>query len=144
MMGRNQNAMGPFRIGVQKTYDAPAERVFRAWTDAESARVWLAMGGDANLDPRPDGLLYLGMSWEGKILPHYGRYLRVEAPHLLEFTWVSETTKGKETVVTLEFLLCGSQTELKLTNEGLPDEDSAQRHAEAWTHFLDTLVERVA
>ena len=142
MMGRNENAMGPFRISVQKTYDASPERVFHAWTDPENVKAWLSLGGDTSIDPRPDGLFYVGMLWGGNILPHYGRYLRVEAPRLLEFTWVSETTRGKETVVTLEFVQRGKQTELKLTNEGLPDEDSAQKHAEGWTHFLDTLVPR--
>lgn len=143
MKGRNENAMGPFRISLPRTYDASPERVFRAWTDTESARAWLAMGGDASLDPRPDGLFYLGMLWNGDIMPHYGRYLRVEAPRLLEFTWVSETTRGKETVVTIEFTPRGRQTELRLTQEGLPDEESATKHTEGWTHFLDTLVVRL-
>ena len=93
MIGRNESAMGPFRISLPRTYDASPERVFRAWTDANSARSWLAMGGDASIDPRPDGLFYLGMSWNGQIRPHYGRYLRVESPRLLEFTWVSESTR---------------------------------------------------
>lgn len=144
MMGRNENAMGPSRISVTRIYDAPPERVFGAWTDQESAKVWLAMGGDASIDPRPDGLFYLGMCWNGAILPHYGRYLRVEAPRLLEFTWVSETTRGKETVVTIEITLRGRQTELRLTNEGLPDEETAMKHSEGWTHFLETLAARVA
>lgn len=144
MKGRNENVMGPFRLNVSRTYDASPERVFRAWTDPASAKTWLAMGGDASIDPRPDGLFYLGMSWNGNILPHYGRYLRVEAPRLLEFTWMSETTRGKESVVTLEFAARGKQTELRLTNEGLPDDESAMKHTEGWTHFLDTLVERLA
>ncbi|HJU08108.1 MAG TPA: SRPBCC domain-containing protein [Rhodanobacteraceae bacterium] len=143
MKGRNENAMGPFKISLPRTYDASPERVFRAWTDAESAKVWLAMGGDASIDPRPDGLFYLGMAWNGGIMPHYGRYLRVEAPRLLEFTWVSETTRGKETVVTIELTARGKQTELRLTQEGLPDEESATKHTGGWTHFLDTLVERL-
>ncbi|MBS0431815.1 MAG: SRPBCC domain-containing protein, partial [Proteobacteria bacterium] len=103
-----------------------------------------AMGGDASIDPRPDGLFYLGMVWNGGIMPHYGRYIRVEAPQLLEFTWVSETTRGKETVVTIEFTPRGNQTELRLTQEGLPDEESATNHTGGWTHFLDTLVERLS
>ncbi|MBS0431778.1 MAG: SRPBCC domain-containing protein, partial [Proteobacteria bacterium] len=56
MKGRNENAMGPFRISIPRTYDASPEQVFRAWTDADSAKSWLAGGGDASIDPRPDGL----------------------------------------------------------------------------------------
>lgn len=143
MKGRNENAMGPLSIQLPRTYDATPERVFRAWTEADSVKAWLAMGGDASVDPRPDGLFYLGMAWNGAIMPHYGRYLRVEPPHRLEFTWVSETTRGKETVVVLEFIARGKQTELHLRQDGLPDEDSATKHTGGWTHFLDGLVERL-
>jgi uncharacterized protein YndB with AHSA1/START domain len=144
MIGRNANAMGPSHIVLPRIYDAPPERVFRAWTDPASAKVWLARGGDAVVDARPDGLFYLGMAFEGGIHPHYGRYLRVESPRLLEFTWLSESTRGKESVVTIEFTARGSQTELRLTHEGLPDEDMAQKHVAGWTHFLDALVARLA
>ena len=50
MMGRNENAMGPFKISLPRTYDATPERVFAAWTDAHSAKSWLASGGDASVN----------------------------------------------------------------------------------------------
>lgn len=143
MIKRNEDAMGPFRISMPKTYDASPERVFRAWTDPASVKIWFAEGGDTVMDPRPDGLFYLGMLHGGVPRPHYGRYLRVESPRLLEFTWVSEHTRGKESVVTIEFIARGKQTELCLTHEGLPDEEMAMAHTKGWTYFLDTLVERV-
>jgi uncharacterized protein YndB with AHSA1/START domain len=136
--------MGPFRISLPRTYDASPERVFRAWTDPVSAKAWLAEGGDTVMDPQPDGLFYFGMMHRGVPRPHYGRYLRVEAPRLLEFTWVSENTYGKESVVTIEFVPRGAQCELRLTHEGLPDEKQATAHTGGWTYFLDMLVERVA
>lgn len=144
MISRNENAMGPFRIDVPRTYDATPERVFRAWTDPASAKAWLARGGDASIDPRPGGLFYLGMPFEHGTHPHYGRYLRVEAPRLLEFTWVSEHTRGKESVVTVELTARGKQTELRLTHEGLPEEEMAQKHVVGWSYFLDALIERLA
>lgn len=144
MIGRNENAMGPFRIDLPRTYDAPPDRVFRAWTDPASIKAWLAEGGDVVADPKPDGLFYLGMLHGGAPRPHYGRYLRVESPRLLEFTWVSEHTRGKESVVTIEFTPRGKQTELRLTHEGLPDEQMAMAHTQGWTFFLDTLVARLA
>ena len=143
-MGRNENAMGSFRLSVPRTYDAPPERVFRAWTDPASMKAWLAEGGDVAADPQPDGLFYLGMMHGGVIRPHYGRYLHVESPRLLEFTWVSEHTRGKESVVTIEFTPRNRQTELRLTHEGLPDEEMVMAHTGGWTYFLDALVARLA
>lgn len=144
MISRNESAMGPFRIHLPRTYDAPPDRVFRAWTDPSSMKAWLAEGGDVVADPKPDGLFYLGMLHGGVPRPHYGRYLRVQSPHLLEFTWVSEHTRGKESVVTIEFAARGMQTELSLTHEGLPDEQMAMAHTQGWTFFLDTLIARLA
>lgn len=144
MIGRNESAMGPFRISVPRTYEASPEQVFRAWTDQASVRAWIAEGGDAVMDPRPDGLFYLGMMHGGVPRPHYGRYLRVESPRLLEFTWVSEGTYGKESVVTIEITPRGKQTELRLTHEGLPDEKQAVAHTGGWAYFLDGLSGRLA
>lgn len=144
MKGRNESAMGEFRLEIPHSYDASPERVFRAWTDPASMKAWLAEGGDVVADPHPGGLFYLGMMHSSGIRPHYGRYLRVESPRLLEFTWVSEHTHGKESVVTLEFVPRGGQTELRLIHEGLPDERMAVAHTGGWTYFLDALPQHLA
>ena len=68
----------------------------------------------------------------------------MESPRLLEFTWVSEHTHGKESVVTLEFMPRGGRTELRLTHEGLPDERMAMAHTEGWAFFLDSLPQHLA
>lgn len=138
MAERNEKAMGPFGTRVPRTYDASVERVFDAWTDPAKARVWLAGGEHATFDPRVDGLFYVGMSHGGRLYPHYGRYLKIERPRLLEFTWVSEHTEGKESVVTVVLTARGKRTELVLTHEGLPSEASAEDHRSGWTHFLET------
>lgn len=143
MTERNEKAMGSFSTRVPRIYEASAERVFDAWTDPAQVRAWLAEGQRANVDARVDGLFYIEMPYEGRIYPHYGRYLRVERPRLLEFTWVSEGTRGKESVVTIELTRRGTQTELALTHEGLPDEAMAESHREGWSEFLETLVERL-
>lgn len=143
MTERNTSAMGPFHTRVPRTLDASAERVFDAWIEPSSVKAWLAHGGNASVDPRENGLFYIEMPYEGRIYPHYGRYLRVERPTLLEFTWVSEGTLGKESVVTIEFTARGKQTELLLRHEGLPSEEMAKSHNEGWSGFFDLLVDRL-
>jgi uncharacterized protein YndB with AHSA1/START domain len=143
MAERNEKAMGPARIEVPHSYEASAERVFDAWVNPASVKAWLAGGGYASVDARENGLFYLEMPYQQRVYPHYGRYLRVERPRLLEFTWVSEGTRGKESVVTLELTPRGKQTDLKLTHAGLPDEE-AENHRGGWTQFLESLVARLA
>ena len=144
MTSRNQNAMGAQRLEMPRVYDAAPERVFREWIDPESVRVWLTGNGEASIDPRPGGLFYLGMAHQGSVNPHYGRYLRVDAPHVVEFTWMSEYTRGTETVVTLEFTPRGAQTELRLIHEGLPDDESVKVHRGGWTFLFDALSARLS
>ena len=144
MAKRNEKAMGGFSTNVSRSYDATPEQVFRAWTDPASMRAWLGMGGLTVADPREDGLFYIGMPVNEKVVPHYGRYLRIESPRLLEFTWVSEHTGGLESVVLIEINRNGKQTDLKLTHDGLPSEDKANAHLGGWTKFLENLTPNLA
>ena len=141
---RNEKAMGTFRTDVARDYEAKPEKVFDAWVNPSSVKAWLAEGEKAIVDPREDGLFYLEMPYERRNYPHYGRYLRVERPRLLEFTWVSEGTHGKESVVKIELAARGGKTELTLTHEGLPDQEMADSHHGGWSQFLESLTQRLA
>jgi uncharacterized protein YndB with AHSA1/START domain len=143
MQGRNVKVMGPHSIRLTRTYDARPEKVFKAWTDPASIGAWLAKGEYFSTDVRVGGLFYIEMRALEKINPHYGRYLRVDGPRALEFTWVSEWTMGKESVVLLEFAERDGKTELTLTHDGLPNEILAGAHEQGWNSFLDQLAPRL-
>ena len=141
----NPAAMGAFSAEVPHLYTAAPDRVFRAWTDPASIKAWLAGGERAIADVRVDGLYNVEMAHEGRNYPHYGRYLRVEPPRVLEFTWVSEGTHGKESVVTITLTPSGDGgTELLLRHAGLPSPESAESHRGGWTGFAERLGARLA
>ena len=143
MADRNDKAMGAFRTDVARSYTAKPEQVFDAWTTQASVKAWLAEGERAIVDAREDGLFFIEMPYKGRNYPHYGRYLRVERPRLLQFTWVSEGTQGKESVVTITLVAKGATTELTLEHEGLPDEASVGGHHGGWSEFLESLDKRL-
>lgn len=143
MAKRNELAMGTFSTRVPRSYPASPQRVFDAWINPASVKAWLAEGKEISIDPREGGLFYIEMPWQDRIYPHYGRYLRVEPPHLLEFTWVSEGSHGKESVVLIEFKPNGKGTDLVLTHDGLPNEEMAKSHEGGWNGFLNSLDDRL-
>lgn len=140
MNERNQRAMGAFRADLARRYDHPPAKVFAAWTDAAKAKSWLATGGDVVMHPTVGDLFYVNMIYGGNKYPHYGRYLRVDRDERLEFTWVSEGTHGKESVVTVTFKAVGKGTEVSLAHEGLPDEKNAKDHEGGWTELVEALA----
>jgi len=127
---------------VTRTISAPAEKVFDVWIDPKSpGGPWF--GADrVILNPVVDGLFYSAVKHEGRTWPHYGRFIRIERPHLVEYTWVSEGTGGVESVVALTFEARGDQTEVTLRHSGVPDDEMGRKHKEGWTWVLSMLAKR--
>jgi uncharacterized protein YndB with AHSA1/START domain len=140
----NPEVRGAFECTVPRTIQASAERVFRAWTDPDVARRWLSNGGDLVLQPHVGGLYFLDMVYGEHTYPHYGRYLRVEPQRLLEFTWMSQGTLGKESLVRVEFEPLAAGTRVTLTHVGLPDEKLRDDHESGWKELLAWLEERLS
>ena len=74
-------------------------------------------------NPVVDGLFDWLVKHEGRTWPHYGRFLRLERPRLVEYTWMSEGTKGAESIVTLTMEPRGGETEVTLRHSGVPDDE---------------------
>lgn len=100
---------------------------------------WILDGGSATLDLRVGGAYHLDMHYKGRSYPHHGEYLEVTPPSRLVFTWISEATQGKPTIVTVELFERGEETDCVLTHEGLSDEANAASHEEGWEEILGWL-----
>ncbi len=131
-------------LTVSRTIPAPVARVFDVWMDPKSpGGLWY--GADRVIvNPVVDGLFYLAMSQGGRSWPHFGRFVRIERPGLMEFTWMSEATKGLESVVTVTFEPRGEETEVTLRHAGVPDDEMGRQHKDGWTWVLSMLAESLA
>ena len=69
---------------------------------------------------------------------HTGEYRAIDPPRRLEFTWTSEATDQRPTVVTIEFLERDRGTELVLTHRRLPPKQ-VESHRRGWTDILQLL-----
>ncbi len=129
-------------ITVSRTIPAPPEKVFDVWIDPKSpGGPWFG-AHRVILNPVVDGLFYLAVkNDEGRAWPHYGRFLHIDRPRLVEYTWMSEATKGAESIVTVTMESQGEQTEVTLRHSGVPDDEMGRQHKEGWTWVLSALAE---
>jgi uncharacterized protein YndB with AHSA1/START domain len=129
-------------LTVRRMLPVSRERVFAAWLDPASLAQWMCPGAvasaTAEVDPRVGGRFRIVMRHSHGEDEHRGRYLIIEPPSLLSFTWQSAHTDLAETVVTVELIERGSGTELILTHRGLPPA-RIDAHDKGWTDILRKL-----
>jgi hypothetical protein len=58
------------------------------------------------------------------------------------YTWVSEVTRGLESVVTVTLQPHDGHTELMLRHSGVPDDEEGRKHEEGWAWMVSTLAQR--
>jgi uncharacterized protein YndB with AHSA1/START domain len=134
-------------IQVRRTFAAPRERVFRAWTEPVALQHWLSPAGCATslaqVDLRVGGGYRIGMQYPGQPVFYVsGVYREVRPPERLVFTWRWEEPDMDcgETLVSVEFLARGQLTEVILTHSNFPASDVAEQHDRGWKEIFDKLA----
>ena len=127
---------------VSRTVQAAPEQAFDVWINPKSpGGPWFG-AERVILHPIVDGLFYHAVKHEGRTWEHYGRFLQMERPRLVEHTWVSEATRGVETIVSVTFQARNGQTEVVLRHSGVPDDEMGRQHEQGWGWVLSMLGER--
>ncbi len=129
-------------LTVSRTIDAAPADVFAAWVDPAKVSAWFG-AARVIMNPVVDGLYYFNVTYEGRTYPHYGRFLRIERPRVVEQTWMSEGTHGLESIVTFSIEPRGKGCEVTIRHAGLPDEKERRNHAEGWTSLLEAIEKQV-
>lgn len=132
-------------LTLRRIYDAPPERVFRAWTEPAELERW---------NSPADGWTIRVLEVDLRVGGHYraafgppgeepyietDEYREIVRPKRLVFT---ETISrgGKvltQTLCTVEFIDLGGRTEVVLTDQGI----GAEVHRGGWTRALDHLAQ---
>ncbi len=135
---------GDTRLELKRRFDAPRERVFRAWTDPQEITRW--WGPKQVTVPLCEVDLRVGGRFRS-CMHHAGGddnyltcvYREIAPPARLVFTWTWEQGRFKdiETLVTLEFDEDGEGTILTLTHDRLPSREARDLHNQGWCSSLD-------
>jgi uncharacterized protein YndB with AHSA1/START domain len=132
---------------INRTFDAPRERVFAAFTDPQLVMKWF--GGKnttvhgAVIDARVGGRYRIEMSSsEGEAYNVGGVFSEYSPVDRLAYTFRWEEDKPedeRDTRISIDFIDRGAQTEMIFTHENLASEASRERHTEGWNASFDVI-----
>ena len=122
----------------ERTIPAPLDEVYDAWLNPKIPGTPWHEADKLILNPKVDGFFY----WLIRGTPHYGRFTEIERPGRIQHTWVSPSTLGEESMVTVTFTKQGEDTLMTLVHSGLPDDDKARSHEKGWNYFLGRFSEQ--
>ena len=136
--------MTDLKVNIRKIINAPIATVFDAWINPDIlAKFMLPMPGTENSqvenDPRVGGEFVIMMKVGDDRVPHTGKYLQIDRPNQLAFTWESPASLD-DSVVTLIFTKLGNhQTNVELTHVKFIDKERRSNHEQGWGNILDEL-----
>ena len=137
------------QLHIERTFQAPAQRVFDAWTSEEVMRRWFHGHHDwetpeAKVDLRLGGAVRVVMRDPDKGVEHGGggHYTEIDPPTRLAFTWTWDDDNDRQTLIEVDFEETEGVTTVRFTHSGLRDQESVLSHEGGWTTCFDNL-ERV-
>ena len=136
-----------FSLEIKRLIKAPRDRVYAAWTDAAQMKHWFGPENVQTRDLVADVRVGGKYRWdltnsEGEKMSVRGEYRELEPGKKIVFTWQWEDDEDWEnhiSIVTVELFDRDGGTELRLTHEQLPSEESCDRHIDGWKSVLDRL-----
>jgi uncharacterized protein YndB with AHSA1/START domain len=150
-MATPQSQPQPDSLQLRRTFAAPRDRVFRAWTDAKQFALWFHPSTDhttivSQMDLKVGGAYSLEMHHKsGNVHKLSGTYQQIKPPEKLVFTWRWATDPpGQESVVSLEFHDLGNATEILLNHGQLPSAESREQHHHGWMGCFEQLQSYLA
>lgn len=138
-------------LRLQRTFRAPAQAVFDAWTSEEVLRRWFHAGHDwettdAQVDLRVGGAVRVVMRNPHKDAEYGGggNYTEVDPPTRLAFTWTWDDESERQMLIEIDFEEADGATTVRFTHSGLRDADSVRNHEEGWGNCFDNLERALA
>jgi uncharacterized protein YndB with AHSA1/START domain len=134
-------------LEIIRFINAPPARVYKAWTDPAELQRWF--GPEDVRTIKIDADVRVGGKYRWDLLKQdgdewacLGEYRELVPGKKIVFTWKwedDESWENHNSIVTVEFSARDGGTEVKLTHQQLPSEESRDRHNQGWNSVLDRL-----
>jgi uncharacterized protein YndB with AHSA1/START domain len=141
---------GDTTLRIERTFQAPIQAVFDAWTSEEVLRRWFHAGRDwatarADVDLRVGGAVRVVMHDPSRDLDigGGGRYTEIDPPTRLAFTWLWDGNPTR-TLIEIDFAEAGGVTTVRFTHSDLWDEEAVRSHKDGWGTVFDNLERALA
>jgi uncharacterized protein YndB with AHSA1/START domain len=132
-------------LRLERTFQAPAEAVFEAWTSEEVLRRWWYTedgweASAAEVDLRVGGEVRVVMRDPAKDAEYGGggTYTEVDPPTRLAFTWTWDDDT-RQTLIEIDFEENDGITTVRFTHSGLWDDEALRDHEDGWTKLFNRL-----
>jgi uncharacterized protein YndB with AHSA1/START domain len=135
-------------VRIERTFDAPAEDVFDAWTSPEVIERWFRPGRDwrtpsAEVELRVGGTVRVVMrSPDGTEVGAGGEYTLIDRPNKLAFTWTFDDDPSNRQMIELEFTERDGVTTVLFVNSNISHPERRDDQERGWGACLDNM-ERV-
>jgi uncharacterized protein YndB with AHSA1/START domain len=132
-------------VRIERTFAAPAEEVFDAWTSPEVMRRWFHPFPDwetpqADVDLRVGGKVRVVMRRpDGTEAGARGEYKLIDRPHRLVMLWTFDDDPSNEQLLELTFSESGGSTTVRLVNSGISTDRRRHSQDVGWQGCLDEL-----
>lgn len=127
---------------IKRTFNAPRDLVWKAWSDPEQAKKWWGPDGFTlpfvEMDQRPGGKWRAQMrSPDGRDMWQYGVYREIVPPEKTVYTFIWDAEPENEMLVTVVFKAKGDQTEMTFTQEGFKSAEDRKGHQDGWSQTFN-------
>lgn len=143
-------------LQIRRTFAAPREKVFEAWTQREKLEKWWCRNKPDNLPRYVEFDLRVGGTnrmevriADGSVYHQRITFREIKVPEKLIFTyaWEQFSPSGQKdeeqdgTLVTVEFHERGNSTEIVVTHEFFGNAEQRDGHNTGWNASLDVLAQ---
>ena len=132
-------------LRMVRTFDAPAQAVFDAWTNVEVLRRWFHARHDwettvAEVDLRIGGAVRVVMRDPHKDVEYGGggQYTEIDPPRRLAFTWFWDGNDTRQ-LIEIDFDERDGVTTVHFTHRDLWNEEAVRDHEDGWSTCFDNL-----